>query len=255
MRIDQQPAFILHARPYRETSLLIEAFARDHGRVGLVARGVRRERSRLPRGVLQPLQPLLLSWVARGELGTLTGAEVASTPLRLSGDALLAAMYVNELVLRLGARSDAPTNAFAAYAQCLARLAHDPDMAWTLRRFERDFLADIGYALALGQTVAGDAIEVDVDYFYDPDSGASEWRDGTRWPRLSGAALLALDHDECPSIDQLMQLRRLVRVVIRHLLGGELNAWALSTRPTGLDFHMSRSVSPQEQDGSSSDPA
>ncbi len=242
MRIDQQPAFILHARPYRETSLLIEAFARDHGRVGLVARGVRRERSRLPRGVLQPLQPLLLSWVARGELGTLTGAEVASTPLRLSGDALLAAMYVNELVLRLGARSDAPTHAFAAYAQCLARLADDANMAWTLRRFERDFLADIGYALALDQTVRGDAIEVDVDYFYDPDSGASEWRDGTRWPRLSGAALLALDQDECPTVDELVQLRRLVRVVIRHLLGGELNAWALSARPNGLDTQVARGV-------------
>lgn len=235
MRIDQQPAFILHARPYRETSLLIEAFSRDHGRVGLVARGVRRERSRLPRGVLQPLQPLLLSWVARGELGTLTGAEAASTPFLLSGDALLAAMYINELVLRLGARSDAPTHAFAAYAQCLARLAHDPDMAWTLRRFERDFLADIGYALSLSQTVAGEAIEADIDYFYDPDSGASEWRSGTQWPHLSGAALIALDRDERPTAEQLVQLRRLVRVTVRHLLGGELNAWALSARPAGLD--------------------
>ncbi len=235
MRIDQQPAFVLHARPYRETSMLIEAFTRDHGRVGLVARGVRRERSRWPRGVLQPLQPLLLSWVARGELGTLTNAESASAPFPLSGDALLAAIYVNELVLRLGARSDAPTHAFAAYAQCLARLADEAELAWTLRRFERDFLADIGYALALGHTVAGDVIESGVDYLYDPDSGASEWHDGTRWPRLSGAALLALDQDECPGVDQLVQLRRLIRVVIRHLLGGDLNAWALSARPLGMD--------------------
>jgi DNA repair protein RecO (recombination protein O) len=231
VRIEQQPAFILHARPYRETSLLIEAFSRDHGRVGLVARGVRRERSRLPRGVLQPLQPLLLSWIARGELGTLTGAEVASTPFTMSGDALLAAMYINELVLRLGARSDAPTHAFAAYAQCLARLAHDADMAWALRRFERDFLADIGYALALTHTVTGEPVEADVDYLYDPDSGASKWREGAGWPRMSGAALLALDRDERPTTDQLAQLRRLVRATVRHLLGSELNAWALSARP------------------------
>ena len=159
MRIDQQPAFILHARPYRETSLLIEAFSRDFGRVGLVARGVRRERSRLPRGLLQPFQPLLLNWIARGELGSLTGAEAASRPLRLAGDVLFAAIYVNELVLRLSERNDPHDNAFAAYSQCLGRLADDSGIAWSLRRFERDFLADLGYALALTHTVDGQPLK------------------------------------------------------------------------------------------------
>ncbi len=231
MRIDQQPAFILHARPYRETSLLLEAFTRDHGRVGLVARGVRRERSRLPRGVLQPLQPLMLDWIARGELGTLTGAEAASTPFALGGDVLLAAIYVNELVLRLSERNDAHPSAFAAYAQCLARLAEGENLAWTLRRFERTLLADIGYALALTQTAHGDAVEADVDYAYDPDSGAVEGSGPSSWPRVSGAALLALDADELPSADQLVQLRRIVRAVVRHLVGGELKTWALAPRP------------------------
>ncbi|MEO7324313.1 MAG: DNA repair protein RecO [Dokdonella sp.] len=230
MRIEGQPAFILHARPYGETSLLIDAFTREHGRIGLVARGVRRERSRMPRGVLQPLQPLLLNWVARGELGTLTGVEAASAPFTLSGDALLAAMYLNELVLRLSGRNDAHAGAFDAYAQCLPRLADEALMAWTLRRFERDFLADIGYALALTQTVDGDPIEEDREYSYDPDSGASTWREGARFPRVSGAALLALDCDECPTTAHLSELRRLIRTTIRHLVGGELNAWALSSR-------------------------
>lgn len=230
MRIEGQPAFILHARPYRETSLLIDAFTREHGRIGLVARGVRRERSRTPRGVLQPLQPLLLNWIARGELGTLTGVETASAPFRLSGDALLAAMYVNELVLRVSGRNDAHSSAFDAYAQCLARLADETDMAWTLRRFERDFLADIGYALALTQTAVGEPIEEDGEYSYDPDSGASQWREGAKFPRVSGAALLALDCDECPAAVHLGQLRRLIRTTIRHLVGGDLNAWALSSR-------------------------
>ncbi|MEO5559464.1 MAG: DNA repair protein RecO [Dokdonella sp.] len=230
MRVEGQPAFILHARPYRETSLLIDAFTREHGRIGLVARGVRRERSRTPRGMLQPLQPLLLNWIARGELGTLTGVEAASAPFALSGDALLAAMYVNELVLRLSGRNDAHSSAFDAYAQCLARLADEIDMAWTLRRFERDFLADIGYALALTQTVDGDPIEADGEYSYDPDSGASAWREGATFPRVSGAALLALDCNECPVVAHLGQLRRLIRTTIRHLVGGDLNAWALSSR-------------------------
>ncbi|HEX5121787.1 MAG TPA: DNA repair protein RecO, partial [Rhodanobacteraceae bacterium] len=147
MRIEEQPAFILHTRPWRETSLLIEAFTREHGRVGLVARGVRGAKSRFARASLQPLQPLLLGWSARGELGTLTSAEQTGSPWHLSGDALFAGMYVNELVLRLSSRNDAHPLAFAAYTECLARLADADDIAWTLRRFERDLLADLGYAL------------------------------------------------------------------------------------------------------------
>lgn len=230
MHVDQQPAYILHARAYRETSLLIEAFTRDHGRIGLVARGVRRERSRLPRGVLQPFQPLLLGWVARGELGTLTGAEMAGSPLALAGDVLLSAIYVNELVLRLSGRNDAHSNAFAGYALCLARLADEPAAAWTLRRFERDFLADLGYALALDCTADGQPVRAEADYGYDPDAGPVAWRDGMRWTRVQGGALLALAHDEKPAPEQLAQLRRIVRAVVRHLLGGDLNAWSMAVR-------------------------
>jgi DNA repair protein RecO (recombination protein O) len=231
MRIEQQPGYVLHARPYRETSLLLDVFTRDHGRVGLVARGVRRERSRLPRGTLQPLQPLLLDWTAPGELGTLIGAEAASMPFVLAGDALLAAIYVNELVLRLSGRNDAHPAAFVAYAECLARLAGDDRVGWTLRRFERDLLADLGYALVLTQTAAGQAIEPTQDYAYDPEAGPREWHAGSQFALISGAALLALERDEAPPPEQLTQLRRLMRGVIRHNLGGELNAWALSSRP------------------------
>lgn len=229
MRIEQQPAFILHARPYRETSLLLEAFTRDHGRIGLVARGVRRERSRLPRGLLQPLQPLLLDWLQRGELGTLTSADAAGAPLPLAGDALLPALYVNELVLRLCGRNDAHAAGFAAYAQCLARLAWDDDMAWTLRRFERDFLADLGYALALLQAMDGATVEEGLDYAYDPAEGPRPWREGGGGLRVSGSALRALALDQRPTPSQLAELRRVMRVTVRHLAGGDLNAWKLGS--------------------------
>lgn len=227
MRIEQQPAFILHARPYRETSLLLEVFTRDHGRVGLVARGVRRERSRLSRGLLQPLQPLLLDWVQRGELGTLTSADATGSPLPLSGDALLPALYVNELVLRLCGRGDPHAGAFAAYAQCLARLAWDEDAAWTLRRFERDFLAEIGYALALLRAMDGTPVEEGNEYDYDPAEGPGPWREGRQGVRVSGDALRALARDRRPPSAQLAQLRRLTRAIVRHLAGGDLNAWKL----------------------------
>ena len=230
MRIENQPAFILHARPWRETSMLVEAFTRDHGRVGLVARGVRIARSRFPRASLQPLQPLLLGWSARGELGTLTGAEQTGSRWTLSGDALLAGMYVNELVLRLSSRNDPHHDAFAAYTECLARLAEQPDIAWTLRRFERDFLADLGYALMLTHTAEGEPIDAARSYAYVPDAGPVPWNANNSFPRVSGGALLALDRGEAPGAAELAELRGLVRGVIRHLLGGGLNAWNLSSR-------------------------
>lgn len=229
-RFEGQPAYILHARPYRETSLLIDAFTREHGVVGLVARGVRRERSRLPRGVLQPLQPLLIGWVSRGELGTLTGAESASAPIALTGDALLAALYVNELVLRISGRNDPHPESFAAYALCLSRLVKGLDMSWSLRRFERDLLADFGYALALTRTALGAPIESESLYGYDPGEGAAAWNERSPFPCVEGAALLGLDRDERPSNAHLVELRRMIRATIRHLVGGDLNTWALSSR-------------------------
>ena len=230
MRIDEQPGFVLHARAWRETSMLIEAFTRDHGRVCLVARGVRSAKSRFARANLQPLQPLMLGWIARGELGTLTGAEQTGSRWTLSGDALIAGMYVNELVLRLSSRNDAHPAAFGAYTECLARLAEEPDIAWTLRRFERDLLADLGYALLLTHTPDGVPIEPGRTYAYIADTGPLAWREGSHGTQIGGGALLALDRDERPADPALAELRRLMRAVIRDLVGSNLNAWTLSSR-------------------------
>jgi DNA repair protein RecO (recombination protein O) len=230
VRIEQQPGFVLHARAWRETSMLIEAFTREHGRVGLVARGVRGARSRVGRANLQPLQPLLLGWIARGELGTLTHAEQTGSRWTLSGDALIAGMYVNELVLRLSSRNDAHPAAFAAYTECLARLAEEPDIAWTLRRFERELLADLGYALLLTHAADGAPIDPAGSYAYVADTGPVAWREGGHGTHVGGAALLALDRDERPDTAAMTELRRLMRAVIRDLVGSNLNAWTLSSR-------------------------
>ncbi|MCE5233414.1 MAG: DNA repair protein RecO [Mizugakiibacter sp.] len=226
MRIDQQPAYVLHARAYRETSLLLECLTRDHGRVGLVARGVRRERARLARAELEPFLPLALSWSARGELGTLVGAEAAGAPQRLVGDALLAGLYLNELVVRLVARQDAHPELFGAYALALGRLAGGEPLAWTLRRFERDLLDALGYGLQLACEAESDApLRPDADYVYLPEYGPLPWR-GQPGPRVRGADLLALDADVAPDAEGLAALRRLMRAVIAaHLGGGELRAW------------------------------
>jgi len=229
MRIEQQPGFVLHARPWRETSLLLELLSRDHGRVGLVARGVRGARSRLSRSVLQPLTPLLVGWSGAGELATLTAAEAAGAPLAMSGEALLCALYVNELVARLVPRNDAHAEVFDAYLAALTRLAGSDTPAWTLRRFERDLLAQLGYGAVLdSEAESGVALAPDNHYAYRLDSGPVPWRGAEDGLRLRGSALLALAQDRQPPVDDLRALRRLMRALIAHHLGGkDLQAWSL----------------------------
>lgn len=252
MRIEQQPGFILHTRPWRETSLLIELLSRDHGRVGLVARGVRNPRSRLPRSVLQPLTPLLVAWSGSGELVTLTGAEAAAAPFALSGEALLCALYVNELVARLVPRNDPHAEVFDAYLAALTRLAETDAPAWTLRRFERDLLAQLGYAALLDSEADGvTPLDAERHYGYRLDSGPVPWRDASDGLRLRGSALLALAQDREPDAEDLRALRRLMRALIAHHLGGSgLQAWSLF-QPNSAQ---SNSVAPNSSQSDSAPP-
>lgn len=229
MRVDEQQGWVLHARPYRETSLLLEGWSRDHGRVGLVARGVRKERPRQPRALLQPLVPLMLSWSGQGELALLTGLDARGQPPAFAGEALVCAMYVNELLIRLLPRHDALPDLFDAYEDTLQRLVVSPARAWTLRRFERDLLAEIGYGLILDSEADGGAeIEADAEYIYIPEHGAVPYARQPNALRLRGSALLALAGDRMPDAADLACLRRLMRALITHQLGGAtLRSWSL----------------------------
>lgn len=226
-RVHGQAGFVLHARRWRETSLLLEVLTPDHGRIGVLARGVYGERSRFSRALLQPLQPLLVSFSGRGELFTLVDAEAAATPLRPPGARLLGALYVNELVLRLTRRDDPNMPAFADYVLCLERLADGQPAAWTLRRFERDLIAHLGYALMLDQVVDGGAVLTSARYVYDVDAGPRP-ASGADRDTISGAALVALAKDRRPDVVGERELRRLMRRVISHHLdGGGLKSWDL----------------------------
>jgi len=226
MLLDQQPAYVLHARPYRETSLLLECLTRDHGRLGVVARGVRRERARLQRAQLEPFQPLALDLLLRGELATLRGAEPVGMPLRLAGDAGLAGLYLNELVVRLTGRQDPQPDLFEAYDRTLPRLAGEGTLAWQLRRFERDLLASVGYALQLEtEADSGEPIMPEGWYRYQVEHGPVACAAGAARV-IRGADLLALAADQRPDAAGVAALRRLMREVIRfHLGGAELHAW------------------------------
>lgn len=230
MRITDQPAFVLHTRPWRESSLLIELLSRDHGRVGVIARGVRGPKRQPLRAALQPLQAITIDYVQRGELAQLRHAEASGAAPRLGGDALMAAFYLNELLLRLLPRDDPSPGVHARYGDTLAALAGAAPVAWTLRRFERDLLDAIGYGLSLDVDVDGVAIDPAARYRLDPGDGAQRvlsTRAGDA-AGITGAALLALATDTLPPSSQLRELRGALRGVIAFHLGARgLRSWGL----------------------------
>lgn len=211
-QVDFEPAYLLRQQPYRETSQLVEVFCATHGRVGLVARGVRDTRSRL-RGVLQPFRPLLLSWRDRNELGTLTGAEPGGAPVALVGERVFHGWYLNELLLRLLQRRDPHAALYPLYAQTLQHLPGDRGEA-ALRRFEKRLLEAIGYGLQLPDT-----LDADTHYRYDPEHGPEPVHGHPR-DSVPGAILIAL-RDECFDADDTRtEVRLLLRSAIDRQLGG-----------------------------------
>ncbi|MDX1608659.1 MAG: DNA repair protein RecO [Halofilum sp. (in: g-proteobacteria)] len=214
--------YVLHQRPYRNTSMLLEAFTADAGRVGLVARGARRQGSRT-RALLEPFQPLLLSWSGRGELHTLTGVESAGWRAPPAGRALLAGFYCSELVLRLLGRDDPNPEAFAAYDAAVTGLA-DAGAASEplLRRFELGLLVALGYAPPLTvDTASGDPVQADVDYDYLPEQGpaAAGAVRAEGIVRVPGAHLLALAEARLDDPAVLQSARRVLRAALQPHLG------------------------------------
>ncbi|OEZ00823.1 MULTISPECIES: DNA repair protein RecO [Stenotrophomonas] len=232
MRIEDEPAFVLHARSWRETSLLVEMLTEQHGRIGVLARGVSSPRSQALRAALQPLQWIRFSAVQRGELAQLRGAEALDAAPRLSGDAMLAGFYVNELVMRLAPRQDPLPELYAYYGQMRQRLGAGEPLAWTLRRFERDLLEALGFGFDLSHGSDGEPIDPAARYELDPLEGPrrllSERGTDPRRGTATGSALLALAEDEMPGTDDLASLRRGMRAVLLHHLGGRgLKSWEM----------------------------
>jgi DNA repair protein RecO (recombination protein O) len=232
-RVAEQPAFVLHSYPYRETSLIIDVLTRDHGRVALVAKGAKRPHSAL-RGVLQTFQPLTLSWSGKGEVRTLTGAEWVGGMLPLAGGALLCGFYVNELLVKFLAREDAHPALFRHYVVTLTRLAHDEPPVQVLRSFERVLLRETGYALALNRTVARKTVVAEGRYVFDPERGVREASDEwpAQWPVLSGQTLLDMEEDDYHRPQTVSQSKALMRFLLNIYLGGT----PLATRQILIDL-------------------
>lgn len=244
MQYSGERAYVLHARPWRESSLLVEVLSEQHGRLGLVARGVQGPKRHLLRAALQPLQHIRIDAAQRGELAQLRAAEALDAAPLLGGDAALASFYVNELVLRLAPRGDPLADLYDAYGRVRARLGTAEGIAWTLRRFERDLLEALGVGLALDVDADGAPIDPAARYRLEPEHGARRLRSdrgqGDREQAATGRALLALAEDRMPAAEDLPGLRKVLRVVLAHQLGARgLKSWDMLaelgrlTRPAG----------------------
>lgn len=240
-RVSLQPAFVLHHRPYRDTSALLEIFTPEFGRVGLVARGLRSAKSRL-QGVVQPFCPLLISWSGRGELATLTGCEPNGALVRLDGARVLSGFYLNELLLRLLHRHDPHPALFECYAQTL-HLLQQPDMEQrALRIFEKHLLREIGYALMLEhEAESGAPIELGEAYNYHLERGPLKCHAGEyAGVRMQGSSLLALLNETLHDAASLREAKLLMRAALGLYLGNK----PLQSRELYIDFHKSRAPSP-----------
>jgi len=220
-RAEHEPGFVLHAYPYKETSLIVEAFTRRFGRVGLLARGARRPRSML-RGVLLAFHPLRMTWSASAELGTLISAEWGGGQASLAGAGLMCGFYINELLLRLLPRDDPHEALFDAYDAALARLAAGGPQAPVLRGFERRMLAELGYAPVLDRDAAnGAAIEPAKHYAYEAERGPVETSRTNGESVISGRTLLDMAADNYDDARTREESRRLMRALIGERLGGQ----------------------------------
>lgn len=236
MREDQQAAFILHHRPFRDTSQILDVFSRERGRLALVARGSRGQKSKL-RGVLRPFMPLSMSWIQRSDLGTLTGAELRGRPLQLNGDALLSGYYVNELLLHFLHRHDAQPDIFDLYVRAIESLCATDTVAPCLREFEIELLSQLGYALNLEHEAdSHDALQSDQNYEFRFERGPVKVARSTGHLVFNGATLMSIAQRKFGDIDVLRAANRLLREVIRFHLGGK----ELKSRKVLLDLHRQR---------------
>jgi DNA repair protein RecO (recombination protein O) len=228
-RVMMQPAYVLHHRPYRETSSLLELLTEAHGRTGAVARGARHASSRW-RGLLQPFRPLLLSWSGRGDLVTLTAAEAASPLLAIPAARLMSAWYANELLLRLLGRHDPQRGVFLAYATLLAELAGDGLETRALRLFEKRLLDALGYGLALTHdALTGAPIDPARSYAYRLERGPQEVGVAEGELVIAGSSLLAIARETLGDEAALRDARRLLRASLDLYLGER----PLKTREVG----------------------
>jgi DNA repair protein RecO (recombination protein O) len=223
--VQQEPAYVIHRRPWRESSLLVDLFSLNHGRMSVIARGATSNKSPL-KAQLQPFQPLLVDWRGRSDLKTLVQLEVRSAATLRQTRALYSGLYINELLQRILPVADPHPMLFASYIdslQSLAALTSPADVEPVLRTFERAFVGALGYDFAWDYaTDTGQPVQAGFSYGYDPAQGIVGAENcEARLRQLPGEALLALANGDLTSDLPRKTAKRVMRVLVDYLLQGK----------------------------------
>ena len=205
---------VIHSRPFRDSSLIVESFTREYGRVPMVAKGVTgsSKRNQLRRAALQPFNTVAFRWTGRGDLKTLTDVEMLESR-QLQGAFLFAGLYLNELLERLLPRDDPQPNLFTAYLTALVALQQQSPLEPELRQFEWLLLAELGYALALDEDVQGQPLSAEASYAFFPEQGLQRSARG-----IAGEALMAAARGEW-NAESLRAAKQVNRAALAVLLG------------------------------------
>ena len=221
-RIQLQPAYVLHQRPYRDTSRIVDLFTRDHGRMTVFARGVRNSKTGLA-AALQSFQPILVSWSGKGEAGQLVAAELAGEPVNMPAMRMLSGFYLNELLLKLLHLHDPQVEVFDLYNETLQHLKTGADELLALRLFEKRLLQALGFGMSLQyEAESGRPLEPDGCYRYVLELGplpVDAIPDAIKGV-YTGAALLALGAEQLADPRQIIEVRHLLRAALDHALDG-----------------------------------
>ncbi|HZO22792.1 MAG TPA: DNA repair protein RecO [Steroidobacteraceae bacterium] len=218
-RIQLTPGYILHHRPYRDTSRILEVLTREHGRLSLFARGVRGPKAKLA-SVLQPFQMLLFSWNGRGEAAQLTGAESAHAGPPLPSSCLMAAFYLNELLLKLTTRHDPLPLLFDTYHDTIEGLRQGESLEPRLRIFEKRLLEALGYGLELSaEAQTGKRVEPNAYYHFRPEQGLVATV-AQAAGALAGTSLIGLASEHLAGERELEDAKRLLQAALAQCLEG-----------------------------------
>ncbi len=223
MKAEFTPAFILHHRNYRESSLLLDVFSREHGRLNLVAKGIKRDKKRCADNY-DLYQKYLLSWSAKSELGNLIHIEYAGKVQRPEPELMMVGFYINEITMRLLHKHEPHMELFDAYESTLARLVKGESANIILRYYEYTLLKSIGYGIVLDHDVAtGDPVNTESDYLYRFDSGPAKVPKDTASAgggiRISGAALLQMSNQTLCGEENINATKCLLRTILTKHLG------------------------------------
>lgn len=222
MRVDAESAFVLHSRPYRESSQLVDLFSHNHGRIKVIARGAR---SRKSGQKLNLFTPLVVSWGGRSDLKTLYSVEADGPAAFLQGRQLYTGLYLNELLIRMLPEADLQRGIFQHYRILLEQLSCTDDLEPLLRLFEFGLLEELGYGLSFDfDAEDGEPVVAGNNYFFQPESGFSKHFDARTTDHralFDGVHLVEIGRGNFSNPEIRSSAKRLSRLAFVPHLGGK----------------------------------